>query len=194
MDERVVVEVVGPDRWAQVRELRLAALAGTPDAFAASYDEERDQPERWWRDRLRREDAATFLGSVADTRGAAAAPVGLAVVLPTGDDATTAGLYAVWVAPDARGRGVGDALIAAAIEHARGMGFARLVLNVGDGNLPAVALYARHGFVPTGRTSTLPPPREHVTEHERALELASGAGGQPSPHPLASGERHSHER
>jgi ribosomal protein S18 acetylase RimI-like enzyme len=66
---------------------------------------------------------------------------------------------------------VGDALLRAAVAHARDLGARRLLLDVGDHNAHAIALYARHGFEPTGRTGTLPPPREHVLEHERAREL-----------------------
>ncbi len=82
-----------------------------------------------------------------------------------------AGIYGVWVAPSARGRGVGDALLATAIEHARAAGHPRAVLDVGDHNTAAQALYARHGFRPTGRTGSLPEPRTHVTEHELARDL-----------------------
>jgi ribosomal protein S18 acetylase RimI-like enzyme len=173
MDGRIEVEVVGPDRWRQVRELRLAALADTPDAYGMTLDHEQGQPETWWRERLQREDAATLVASIVGERDAR--PVGLSVVGPWNGDAEAVGLFAVWVAPAGRGRGVGDALISVAIEQARGRGARRLLLHVGDHNEPAIGLYERHGFVPTGRTGSLPPPRQHVVEHERALELTTDA-------------------
>lgn len=49
-------------------------------------------------------------------------------------------------------------------------------LDVRDTNEPAIRLYARMGFVPTGTVSAFRPPRAHVTEHERMLELASWTG------------------
>jgi thiol peroxidase len=50
------------------------------------------------------------------------------------------------VAPDARGRGVGEALIAAAEQWARAGGYSLLTLNVFIENIHARALYERTGF------------------------------------------------
>lgn len=102
-------------------------------------------------------------------------PAGIVVGGPLED---TAGLFSLWVAPEARGQGLGAALVQAAIAWARGRGHDRLLLDVGDANRTAIALYAALGFEPTGRTGTLPPPRTHVREHQRVLALASG---QPAP-------------
>lgn len=82
-----------------------------------------------------------------------------------------AGVFAVWVAPQARGRGVGDALLRAVVSHAAAIGIRRLVLDVGDHNEPAMRLYQRLGFEPTGRHSAFPAPRDHITEQELALEV-----------------------
>jgi ribosomal protein S18 acetylase RimI-like enzyme len=167
----VRVEVAGPDDWQVVRALRLAALADTPDAFGATLEEESDQPEAWWRERLDPGRLSTTLVATLDDSGAMQ-PVGMTLVTSSFDGPPSeAGIYAVWVDPAARGRGVGDALIEAAVAQARERGYRRVILNVGDFNEVAQSLYARHGFVPTGRTTTLPPPRTHVIEHERALDL-----------------------
>ncbi len=77
----------------------------------------------------------------------------------------------MWVAPQQRGRGLGGAIVDAVVAWARAEGHSRLLLGVGDDNAAAIALYASRGFEPTGVTSTLPPPREHILEHERALVL-----------------------
>lgn len=151
--------------WPRFKALRLAALADTPDAFGSTLAGEQDQPEAWWRERILRPRVVHLVVRVDDR------DAGLCVVAPTHEDATVAGLYAMWVAPWARGRGAGDALMRGAIDVGRRGGFRRMVLDVADDNAPAVALYARHGFEPTGVTGTLPPPRHAVTEHERALEL-----------------------
>jgi putative acetyltransferase len=50
-----------------------------------------------------------------------------------------------------RGRGVGSALLAAAIEHARARGLHKVVLSVFPHNAAAIALYRKFGFVEEGR-------------------------------------------
>lgn len=55
------------------------------------------------------------------------------------------------VAPEARRRGVGLALVGAAAGLARQGGASSLILEVGEDNPGAVALYERAGFVQTGR-------------------------------------------
>ena len=50
-----------------------------------------------------------------------------------------------------RGRGVGHALVAAAIEWARGRGLHKLALSVFPHNSAAIALYRKFGFVEEGR-------------------------------------------
>lgn len=155
---------------AVVRALRLAALADTPDAFCATHAEEAALPESAWRDRLTATDVVNLVARSASE------PVGLTVVQLWGSG-EVAGVASVWVAPGGRGHGVGDALLEAALAEARARGYRRAVLEVGDHNVPAQRLYARHGFRPTGVTSTLPPPRTHVAEHELAVDLSPTVPG-----------------
>ena len=52
---------------------------------------------------------------------------------------------------DWRGRGVGSALVQAAVSRARGQGLHKLCLEVFAHNTAAIALYRRSGFVEEGR-------------------------------------------
>ena len=54
------------------------------------------------------------------------------------------------VAPHCRRRGVADALLSALTDLGRGH-LSVLMLEVRASNLPAIALYEKHGFVPVGR-------------------------------------------
>ncbi|MGE0664478.1 MAG: GNAT family N-acetyltransferase [Hyphomonadaceae bacterium] len=160
---RVNVEHAQISDWRRSRAVRLRALADMPDAFGSTLDRETQFTDEEWRRRLASADAATFIANIDG------ADIGI-VVAARSDDGE-AGLYAMWVAPEARGKGAGDALITSAANWARERGFRRITLGVGDFNTPAIRLYERHGFRPTGETGTLPPPRTHVTEHKRTLVL-----------------------
>jgi GNAT superfamily N-acetyltransferase len=63
----------------------------------------------------------------------------------------------VFVRESARGTGVGRALVAEALSHARSRGCHRIELDVQADNAPALALYERSGFstTPKGETHTL---------------------------------------
>ncbi len=83
---------------------------------------------------------------VADFNGTAAGMV--SATAPNED--RTIELISMWVAPFARGHGVGDSLVTAVIEWARGQRAARIALAVVESNERAVALYRRHRFVDAG--------------------------------------------
>ena len=61
------------------------------------------------------------------------------------------GELGMMVAADWRGRGVGSALVAAAIDWARQRGLHKLSLSVFPHNAAAIALYRKFGFVEEGR-------------------------------------------
>jgi ribosomal protein S18 acetylase RimI-like enzyme len=63
----------------------------------------------------------------------------------------------LFVSESARGTGLGRALIAECIAHARARGCVRIELDVQADNAPALALYERNGFstTPKGETHTL---------------------------------------
>jgi len=61
------------------------------------------------------------------------------------------GYLVMAVAKPWRGRGVGSALVAAAIERAPAWGLHKLSLDVFPHNEAAIALYRKFGFVPEGR-------------------------------------------
>lgn len=143
--------------------LRLAALRESPDAFGSTLRPAEQRRAAQWRQQV--QEIATFVAVSAGI------DVGLARVAPDETDPYSAFLLSMWVAPDARGQSVGEQLIQAVAGWARTAGFGQLLLDVADKNMPAVALYTRMNFQPTGKTGSLPPPRTHIREHRRALLL-----------------------
>jgi GNAT superfamily N-acetyltransferase len=163
--EACAIERLQPGAWGRFRELRLRALAEAPDAFGRTLAEEEAMPPADWRARLESRDSATFIASCA------AGDVGLVVGAAWHGTPSAAGLFAMWVAPTARGSGIGGLLVDAVVDWARTRGDTRLFLDVADANLPAIALYHSRGFRPNGVRGTLPPPRTHIAEHQLVLEL-----------------------
>jgi GNAT superfamily N-acetyltransferase len=80
-------------------------------------------------------------------------------------------VISMWVAPEARRQGIGLALLDAVAQWARTKGWTRLLLDVGEKNAPAIALYARMGFVPNGEVGALPPPRDHIRQIRLVMRL-----------------------
>ena len=161
----LILQRTAPGDWARVRTLRLRALEDAPDAFGTTLAEDRARPLGDWRARLEDESHVTFVARIED------ADVGLAAGSFYEGLARTAGLFGMWVAPSARGCGVGRALVDAVVAWARALEYERIVLDVGDDNAAAIRLYESRGFQPTGVTGSLPAPREHVLEHQRELRL-----------------------
>ncbi len=161
----MIIERLGPGDVMRARDIRSRALADAPDAFWETHEEEKARPDGDWTARLAAPDAAIFVATIDG------GDVGLIFGSPHHEHAGDAGLYSMWVSSSARGQGVGQALISAVIEWARGAGYTTLRLDVGDANLPAQRLYERIGFRATGVVGAMPPPRDHIAEHELAFEL-----------------------
>jgi ribosomal protein S18 acetylase RimI-like enzyme len=126
--------------------MRLAALAEAPDAFGstlADWTGDGDVEERW-RARL----AAVPWNLLAELGGR---PVGMASA--TAPENGEVGLISMWVAPSARSRGVGAALIEAIADRAGAEGATRVALDVRQANRFAIGLYERSGFVDVGWSS-----------------------------------------
>lgn len=141
----VDVAVVTAEDWRLWRELRLAALAEAPSAFGSALAEwsgEGDTEARW---RARLGDVALNLVLVLDGN-----LVGMVSALAPGA-AGTVELISLWIAPAARGRGIGDEAVRRVVAWAsdRHPG-SSLVLSVKSENNPACRLYERHGFVDAG--------------------------------------------
>jgi ribosomal-protein-alanine N-acetyltransferase len=103
--------------------------------------------------------------------------VGYVVAWLVGDEAEVANLA---VAPEWRGRGVGAALLDAALAEARRGGAHVAHLEVRDSNVPARALYGSRGFTPVGRRRRYyQAPVEDAVLLRCDLRRADGAGREP---------------
>jgi GNAT superfamily N-acetyltransferase len=163
----VSYERLGANDGARLRAIRLRALQDAPDAFSTTYETARVHADDTWARQV--VDLPTF---IAVENGRDVAMVRCARDLDRPD---TAALMSMWVAPEVRRRNIGGALVDLVVAWARSNGVSRLLLDVADLNLPAVALYASKGFEPTGGSGTYPTPRECIREHQRELRLVQGS-------------------
>jgi ribosomal protein S18 acetylase RimI-like enzyme len=137
------VRRLGPDDAAAFQALRLEGLVADPCAFAASHDEEAGNSLIEVAARLERQ---PVFGAVAG--GILLAVAGFAV--PEAAKKRHKGLlWGVYVREAARGRGLGRAVVARVIEHARAH-VVQLHAAVVTSNHPARCLYRSLGFEPYG--------------------------------------------
>jgi GNAT superfamily N-acetyltransferase len=152
-----------PGDWRASRAIRLQALAEAPLAFASTLERESAFAPEQWQHRIA--GSAQFLAEHDD-----GAVVGTATGFADPDTTGTVLLVAMFVARPARGRGIGERLVAAVVDQARTDGADRVLLHVVETNPGAERLYARCGFVRTGATVPLPH-RPDLLEHEMVLPL-----------------------
>ncbi len=157
-----IIELI-PEDWSSFRAIRLRALEDAPKAFGSTLAREKGYTENEWIQMLEKTSHQAFIA-----RKGTVEPVGLVVAGPYDH---CAGLYSMWVDPACRGEGIGKALVQSVIGWAKKKGFAELLLDVTDENGAAIALYHACGFKETGVQGTLPPPRQHVKEHQLGIKL-----------------------
>lgn len=102
------------------------------------------------------------------------ASTGPPLVPGDGADAAVGDLYAIYLDPEAWGRGHGTLLHAAALDRLRDCGFTRAGLWVLDGNERALRFYRREGWIDTGRRRVDHGP-ENIELHERRLRRWLGS-------------------
>jgi len=124
----------------------LDALAPLFDAYRRFYEQPADPAlaREFLRERLARGESVVFVAQEGVT-----APAGFCQLYPTWcsvEAARTFVLYDLFVAADARRRGVARALMLAAQEHARAAGASRLDLSTARTNATAQALYESLGW------------------------------------------------
>ena len=145
----MVRETVTAD-WQAWRGIRLQALRDAPDAFSSTYADQVLLGEAHWRQRVT--GGGLFLAWLPEV--SASEPTGMA-----GGYQETPGvveLISMFIRPQARGRGVGVALIDAVIGWARARDASSVHLWVTETNSRARLLYERQGFTVTAERQPLP--------------------------------------
>jgi GNAT superfamily N-acetyltransferase len=150
----LVREAVMAD-WQAWRDIRLLALRAAPDAFSSTYAEQVRLGEAYWRQRV--SGGGLFLAWIPEVSPPEAStfePAGMAGGYQAAPG--TVELISMFVRPQARGRGVGEALIDVVIGWARERDATSVHLWVTETKKHARLLYERCGFSLTGERQPLP--------------------------------------
>ena len=144
----VLVRATALDDWQAMRDIRLQALRDAPDAFGSTHAREvAFAPAEWHRRATRDGSFFAFIPGRAE-------PAGLAGGYEEEPGVTE--LVSMFVRPQARGHGVGEALIDAVAAWAKDQGATSVHLWVTDTNKAAIRLYERCGFTVTPERQPLP--------------------------------------
>jgi RimJ/RimL family protein N-acetyltransferase len=126
------------------RELRLAALQDSPIAFSADYQQNLNQPPKYWEDRLAMEnEAATIF--LAEHKGKL---IGMTGIARGSSPKTTHGawIWGVYVTPQWRGLRIAEELIHSCFTWADARKIVLVKLGVAATNTSAIRCYERCGF------------------------------------------------
>jgi ribosomal protein S18 acetylase RimI-like enzyme len=160
-----------PDDWSALRAIRLQALREVPEVYGTTLDQEIDRPDEFWRDRLTDPANPIFCGFQA---GTAVALAGLRD--GAGGNVRHRGfIWGVFVAGPWRGRGLGEAVMRALLDHADARAELDFTeLNVRADNTSAARLYARLGFRAVG---TIPRALKHAGRYGDELMMVRDRPG-----------------
>lgn len=161
---QITVRVLEEGSWQDYRDVRLAALRESPEAFLATYAEEAMQPEQYWRHCMVRADRL-----LAESDGA---PLGVASVDLDEEAADSASVRDLWVTPDARNTGVASRLVQAAADQATKRGCTKLYYWVGTENGRAIGFASNAGFRVTSHRRTVHTENKEFGNQEIAFVLS----------------------
>ena len=167
---------------AAYRNIRLAGLRDSPEAFGSTFVRENAKPLAWFCDRLRNSQVFGAFRST-DLLGIAG------FLIREGEKERHKGLlWGMYVRPDSRNVGVGRQLVEAVIDHARDH-VEVIQLSVVSGNEGARRLYASLGFVEYGvERNSLKQDGRYYDEILMALDLRPGSDQQALPGRRADAE------
>ncbi|MBX3062375.1 MAG: GNAT family N-acetyltransferase [Anaerolineae bacterium] len=145
MSQQLIVRDLSGADAAAYQAIRLRALKDHPEAFASAYEDEKEKPLAQIVESLDQPTTERFMLGAFDGE----VLVGIVGGYRDGHRKSKhrAHIVAMYVAEEARGRGIGRSLLVEAIKRLRAMdGVEEIVLAVTVGNDTARSLYASLGF------------------------------------------------
>ena len=142
------IRALSPPDSSAFQALRLRGLQECPGAFASSYQEEVDTPVSAIENRLQPKADSAIFGAFRESKLCALVGLQREGMVKLSHKSH---IWGVYVAPEARGRGVGAEIMRHALSYAASkLGARQVNLGVNTKNTAAVALYKKLGFVEYG--------------------------------------------
>ena len=168
-----MIRALGPEDAEAYIALRRRGLAEEPLAFSASLGDDATNDLDGIRRRLAQAPEVVTFGAMRGDE-----LVGIVRVVREAQEKLRhkAGIYGMYVAPEARRHGLARLLLQAAIDHARSTGVHVIHLSVSDSTPEARRVYERVGFVRWGtEPDALCFEGRYVDEHHMVLRLPEPA-------------------
>ena len=141
MPQLVHVEIIDPDQWMRVRDIRLRSLQVNPEAFGGTFEKESIEDEATWREKFIKND---FLIASVDGHDAAI----MYIEVLDGDFGATCWIGGCWSDPSYRGKGLFSAMMK--FVDAQDRGWDVQGLGVWIDNYSAISAYEKLGFIKMG--------------------------------------------
>ena len=143
MNSSLKVQLLGPDQWQRLRDIRLNSLQDSPDAFGGNHETESKMEKEEWEVKFTTLD---FLIVSTDQSDIAV----MSIEVLNGDHGTTCWIGGCWSDPRYRGQGAFRALFNFLDEQALVKDWTRQGLGVWADNENAIAAYKAIGFSEAG--------------------------------------------
>ena len=144
---QISLETIASDDWRRLRRIRLFALRESPEAFLASYLQEKAHPKDWWLAELARGHWHVAVPRRKLVSFSRRKPLSFLGVTRQRDMAAHVRcIEYLWVTPRKRRSGIGLDFISLIVRRLRSEGVRTVILAVLDGNQAAMNLYLKAGF------------------------------------------------
>lgn len=141
----IEIKTLSPDQWQLYKTIRCRALAEAPYAYSSTLDDALKRSDEEWQQLTlqyaRDPNSTTYFTFEGEV------PCGMSACVVDGSEAE---MFAVWVDPDYRRKGIGSLLIEFARAWSELQGARKLKVGVFDDNLAALVFYRLAGFKDLG--------------------------------------------
>lgn len=141
----IEIKILMPEQWQLYKNLRCAALADAPYAYSSTLDEALKRSDEDWQQlslQYARDPSVTYFAFEEEV------PCGMSACVIDGSEAE---MFALWVDPIFRRKGVGGRLVEFARAWSGSRGCRKLKVGVFDDNPAALMFYRSAGFEDVGQ-------------------------------------------